>query len=161
MAEHLLHDRVEPTGRLVEHQQVGTDHQRRDQDDLLPVAFRVSPDLLGGVEVEPGDQLVSVGLVDLTVGSAEEMEGLCPGERGPQICFSAHEGQVAVGLDGLALAVEPKDPAPAFGGVDEPEEEADGGRLPGAVGAQVADHLSGGHLEVEVVKGGNIAVALG
>ena len=41
--EHLLHQRVEPGGRLVEHQQVDVGGERRDQRDLLPVALGVGP----------------------------------------------------------------------------------------------------------------------
>ena len=80
VAKRLFHKRVEPTRRLVKHQQVGANHQRADQDDLLPVPLRVSTDLLGGIEVETGDQFVSVGRVNLTLDSPEQMKGLGAGE---------------------------------------------------------------------------------
>ena len=89
------------------------------------------------------------------------MEGLGPGERRPEVRLSGHEGQMAVGLDGLALAVEPEDRATPLRGLDEPQQQSDGGRLSGSVGAQEADHLALGDFEVEVVEGGDIAVALG
>jgi hypothetical protein len=68
---------------------------------------------------------------------------------------------MAVSLDGLALAVEPEDLAPPFRRTDEPQKQTDGGRLAGSVRTQVADHLALGDLEVEVVEGGDLAVALG
>ena len=37
--ERLLHQRIEPAGRLVEEQQAGSAHERRDEDQLLAVAF--------------------------------------------------------------------------------------------------------------------------
>ena len=59
VGEHLLHQRVQPGRRLVEHQQVDVGGERRDQRDLLPVALGVGPALLGRVEVEPLQQLLA------------------------------------------------------------------------------------------------------
>ena len=159
--ERLLHQRVEPAGRLVEDEQVGAGHQGGDQDDLLPVPLGVGADLLGGIEVEPGDQLVPVGLVDLAVDASEELEGLGAGERRPQVRLAGHEGQAAVGLDRLALAVQAEDLGPPLGRADQPEQQPDRRGLARPVRAEVADHLALRDLEVEVVEGGDAAVALG
>jgi len=56
--EGLLHEGIEPGGRLVEDEQVGPGHEGGDELELLAVALRVGPDLLGRVEVEAGDELV-------------------------------------------------------------------------------------------------------
>ena len=43
LVERLLHERVEPARRLVEHEQVGIVHERLDEADLLPVARARAP----------------------------------------------------------------------------------------------------------------------
>ena len=57
LGEDLLHQRVQPRGRLVEDQQVGGRGERRDQGDLLPVALGVGAALLGRVELEALEHL--------------------------------------------------------------------------------------------------------
>ena len=58
-----------------------------------------------------------------------------------------------MGLDRLALAVEPEDLGPSLARPDQAEQQPDGRGLAGAVGPEVADHLALGDLEVEVVEG--------
>ena len=160
LPERLLHQRIEPARRLVQDEQVGAGHQRGDQDDLLPVALGVGADLLGGIELEPRDQLVPVRLIDAPLDTAEELKGLGAGEGRPQVRLTGHERQAAVRLDGLAMAVEAEDLAPPLGRVDEPQQQADRRGLARPVGAQVTDHLTLGDLEIEVIEGCDAAVAL-
>ena len=62
VAEHavelLLHERVEPAGRLVEHEQLGLVHERLDESELLLVALRQAARPLGEVEAEPVGELL-------------------------------------------------------------------------------------------------------
>ena len=58
LVERLLHERIEPTRRLVEHEQVGVVHERLDETDLLPVPARELLDPAAEVEVEPCGKLV-------------------------------------------------------------------------------------------------------
>ena len=80
MAERLFHERVEPAGGLVEHEQVRTRHQGGDEQYLLLVALGVSPHFLGRVEIEAPDQLVAVRGVDPALDPPQEMNCLGPGE---------------------------------------------------------------------------------
>ncbi|GAA0995548.1 hypothetical protein GCM10009555_089810 [Acrocarpospora macrocephala] len=43
----------------------------------------------------------------------------------------------------------------------EPQQDAKGGGLPGAVGAEEAVHLTGPYVQIETVEGGNVAEPLG
>ena len=113
LPERLLHQRIEPARRLVQDEQVGAGHQRGNEDDLLPVPLGVGADLLGGIEVEPGDQLVPVRLIDAPLDTPEELKGLGAGEGRPQVRLAGHEGEAAVRLDRLAVAVEAEDLGPA------------------------------------------------
>ena len=67
MAERLFHQRVQAAGGLVEQKQVRPGHERGDEQHLLAVALGVSPHLLGRVEIEPLDQLVAIGPVDVAL----------------------------------------------------------------------------------------------
>ena len=66
-----------------------------------------------------------------------------------------------MGLDGVTLTVEPEDLGATSGRVDEPEQQSDGGGLPGAVGPEVPEDLARSDLEIEVAQGVHRAVALG
>ena len=89
------------------------------------------------------------------------MNCLEPGERGPQAGLAGDVGEPAVRLDGLALAVQAEDLSPPRRWPGQPQEQADGGGLPGAVRPQVTDDLALGDLEVEAEQGIGGAVALG
>ena len=52
-----MHERVEPAGRLVEHEQLGLVHERLDETELLLVALRQASRPLGEVEAEPVGEL--------------------------------------------------------------------------------------------------------
>ena len=160
-AKGLLHERIESARRLVEDEQVGTDHQRADEDDLLAVPPGIGTDLLVRIEVEAGDQLVAVGHVDLAVDPAEQVERLGTGQRRPQVGFPGHVGEAPMRLDGLALAVEAEDLAAPRRRLREAEHETDRRRLAGSIGAEVPDHLPRRDLEVEMVERHHVAEALG
>jgi hypothetical protein len=68
---------------------------------------------------------------------------------------------MTVGLDRLALAVEPEDLAAPGRGADEPEQQTDGGRFARSVRTQVTDDLALVDFEVEMVESGNVSVAFG
>src|SRR3972149_1705505 len=55
--------------------------------------------------------------------------------------------------------IEPEDLGVAAGGVDEAEDERDGGRLAGSVRAQEAIDAAAPHLQVQVVQGEQPPVA--
>ena len=158
--EDLLHQRVEPGGRLVEEQQVRPAGERGDEQDLLAVAVAVRPDLLVEDELEALDELVPVGGVDGAVQLAEEPEHLGARQRRPQVRLAGHVGQALVDEPGVAPDVEVEDPRPAGRRVDQAEQEGDRGRLAGPVRAEVAEHLALLDLEVERVEHGRVAVPL-
>ncbi len=159
-AERLLHQRIEPAGRLVEKQQPGSAHERRDEDQLLAVAFGISADLLRRVEVELLDEFFLIRLVDASLNTTEQVEGLGAGKRGPQVGLPGDIGELAMGLHGLALTVDPEDLGAPSRRVDQPEQEPDGRRLSCPVRSEVADDLAFVDLEVEVAQRVDASVAL-
>ena len=159
-AKGLLHERIEPARRFVENEQVGTHHQRADEDDLLAVPLGIGPHLLVRIEVEAGDQLVTVGLVDLAVDPPEEVQRLGTGQGRPQVGLPGHVGEAPVRLHRAGLAVEAEDLAAPRRRPREAQHETDRRRLAGAVGAEVADHLPGRDLEVEMIERHHLAEAL-
>ena len=86
LVEDLLHQRVEPRGRLVEDQQLGVGGEGRDQRDLLPVALGVGAALLGRVELEPLEQLVAAGVARVARPRMRSSRSMVspPGQVGPQ-----------------------------------------------------------------------------
>lgn len=57
LAEPHLHERIEPGRGFVHHQELGPDHERGDERDLLPVSPRVGTALAGRIELEALAQL--------------------------------------------------------------------------------------------------------
>jgi hypothetical protein len=152
VAELPLHEGVQATGRLVQHEQWRPGGERRDQRHLLPVAGGVGAGPFVGIEFEAGDQLVAVGDVRAGSDAGEQVQALAPGEAGPQRDVGGDVGEVLVG----ALHVggrHPEDLRRAAGGAQQPEQHADGRRLAGAVGTEEAEDLTARHRERQVVDG--------
>src|ERR1700722_16734408 len=72
----LLHQWVESARGLVQDEQIRPSHQCRDQDDLLAISLGVGAYLLRGVEIEPVDQCIPVGVIYLSLHSSQQTEGL-------------------------------------------------------------------------------------
>ena len=142
--EGLFHERVEPGGRLVEHEQVGVGGERRDEGDLLPVALGVVADPLGRVEVEPLDEGGPAGLVEAALGRAEDVEALPAGEPRPERDIAGDIGEPFVERRRLAPRVTPEELDVPAAGTDEAEDDPDRGRLARPVGAEEAVDLAGG-----------------
>ncbi len=157
LLEGLLHQRVEPGGRLVEDEQLGLGGQRGDEGDLLPVALGVVADPLGRVEVEAFDQLGAAALVESAVRRAEDVEALPAGQPGPQRDVTGRRRRAARAARGLAprVAAEQFDVAAVV--AHQAEEDPDRGRLARAVGAEEPVHLARAHVEVEPVEGAEAA----
>ena len=63
LVELLLHQRIQPLGRLVQHEQLRPVHERLEQPDLLPVPVGERADAHSQVEVEALGERPEVGLV--------------------------------------------------------------------------------------------------
>ena len=149
LAERPLHQRVQAARRLVEEQQIGPGHQPGDEDELLPIALGVRPDLLRRVELEPVDQQVPVRDVDMTLDATQQVQRLLARQRGPQVDLARHVRDAAMRLDGIGLAVDAEDLRPSRRRADQPQQQAERGRLPRAVRTQVAEHLALRYLDVQ------------
>ena len=156
-----FHERVQPGGRLVEHEQLGVGGEGGDEGDLLPVALGVVADPLGRVEVEPLDEGGPSSLVEPAVGRAEDVEALPAGEPRPERDVAGDIGEPFVERRGLAPRVTAEELDVAAAGADQAEDDPDRRRLARSVGAEEAVDLSGGHLEVEPVEGADRPEGLG
>ena len=159
VAERLLHQRVESARRLVEQVELGVGSQRRDERDLLPVALRVRPRLLGRVEVEHVEQLGATSRIVPALQPTHQVDDLAAGEIGPERDVARHVGQPRVELADVAPRVhaEHRDGSPVR--AHRAEHHAQRGRLSGAVGPQEAVHRAALDSEVEAVEGASGSVA--
>ncbi len=98
--------------------------------------------------------------VDAAAQAAEEVDGLAAGEAGPEGDVAGDVGEAPVEVGGVLPGVGAEEFGAALVGAEHPEEDADGGGLPGAVRAEEAVCLPLGHFEVEAVEGGHVAEAL-
>ena len=133
-----------PGRRLVEHEQLDVGRQRGHEGDLLAVALGVGAALLGGVELEPLDQVGAPPLVDPAAQPAEQVDDLAAGERRPQVHVAGHVREPAVQLGRVAPRVAAEQPDRAGVGAQQAEQHADRGGLAGPVRAEEAMHLAGG-----------------
>ena len=152
LLKHVLHQRVQAAAGLVQEQQPGVRREGRDQGDLLPVALRVGARLLVRVEVEALDQLGAARFVDATAHAGQQVDGLAAGQRRPQRDIARHVGDLAVQFDGVGPRIAAQQPHAAAVGLHQAQQDADGGRLAGAVGAEEPVHLTFAHRQVEAVQ---------
>ncbi len=66
LQELALDERVEPAGRLIEHQQFGSMHEGLDETHLLLVALRQRPHRSAEIDVEAGSESVDFAARDRT-----------------------------------------------------------------------------------------------
>ena len=92
--EQLLHQGVEPRGRLIEDDQLDVAGQRRDERDLLPVALGVVPCPLGRIEVEAFDQVGPPAGVHAAVHPGQDVHALPAGQTAPERHVTGHVGHV-------------------------------------------------------------------
>ena len=140
--ELLLHQRIEPAGRLVEDQQLRRVKAGEDQADLLPVP----PRELAERAIEIGTKALGQGL-----GAAEALDSPQAGEEPDRLAacclLSVAEvtGEVAQASpdgDAIAVAVEAEDAGAAAARVKQVKQGADRRRLARPVGAEEAEDLS-------------------
>ena len=156
-----FHERVQPGGRLVEHEQLGVGGEGGDEGDLLPVALGVVADPLGRVEVEPLDERGAASLVEPALGRAEDIETLPTRKPRPERDLAGDVGEPRVERRGLAPRVTAEELDVTAAGAHEAEDDPDRRGLARAVGAEEAVHLSGSHVEVEAVEGPDLPEGLG
>src|SRR5262249_30218931 len=111
--------------------------------------------------LEATEELLPVGSIDGAVDVGEEAQRLAAGERRPEVGLAGDVGEAAVDRRRVAPRVEPEDEGPTRRRPDETKEERDGRRLPGPVGAEVAEDLTRLDLEVEAVERDRGPVPLG
>ena len=157
-------DDVEAGERFVEDEQLWVVQEGGGDEDALLHAFGVEGDggVAPGFEAEQGEEPVGFevdeGFGDVAQ-AADELEVFEAGEMGVDVGLlgDVAEGG-AVGLEIVADALAFKEHL-AVVGLEEAGDDLDGGGLAGAVGADVADDFAGTDGEVDVVDGGEAAVA--
>ena len=154
LVEHLLHQRVQSGGRLVEQEQLDRCGERGDQGDLLAVALRVRATALGGVEAEPLEQLAAASRSRRhATHPQQEVDDLAAGQVGPQVHVARDVGEPAVQVGRVLPRVPTEQSHLAGVGAQQAEQDSEGGGLAGAVGAEEAVHLPPSYLQVETVEG--------
>jgi hypothetical protein len=157
--------RIEPRGGLVEEQQVRGEDDARGEVDPSPHAAGVGLDLaacrLG--ESEAVQQLFGPGL-RLRAGeaeqAAEQLQVLCTGEILVDGCELPGQADAVAHRGGVANDVMAKHSRRPSVGLHQGREDADGGRLAGAVRAEHAVDGAGGYGELESIDGAGLAVGL-
>ncbi|OPZ23512.1 MAG: hypothetical protein BWZ02_03186 [Lentisphaerae bacterium ADurb.BinA184] len=155
-------DGVEARGGFIEDDQLGVVDKGLGEADATGHALGELADgaVAGGAEADhfeelPGAFGAFVGM-DAEEG-AEEIKRLGGGQVAVEVGFLGKVADAAFGLDvagGLA-----KDDELAARGVEQAEEELDGGGFAGAVGAEQAEDLAAGDREVYAVDGARFGAA--
>ena len=161
--------RVQPVGRLVEHEQRGAPHQRRGQSEPLPHAQRVG---LRRAPVAPGR--APPARAPRRCGARRRLAPEAAGAGRVEEREVGRAGQVRVGarsLDERADARQHRRGRPrhrlaeqldlAGGGQHQPEQHPHRRGLARAVGAEEAVDVALAHVEVDAVDGAHLAVGLG
>src|SRR5690242_17819401 len=157
----LLVERIQAVGWLVQNQQARAVHEGLHDADLALVAAGILTKLAGGIEAQPVYQLLEVGLVNAAAQVPEVFEDLAAGQVRVQRQLAGQVADEPLDLDGLLPAVHPRDTRCARVGVEQRHQQADGGGLAGAVGAEETEDLAFADRDGDVVYAACRAVALG
>ena len=158
----LLHQGVQARGRLVEDVELGVRGERGHNGHLLAVALGVRAGLLVRVEFEALDQLVAASGVDaVATQTCQKVDGLKPGEVGPQRHIARHIGDSAMQTDRVAPRVAAEQAHGSAVGPEQAEQHADGGGLACAVRPEEAGDVTRRDGQVEAVESFRAAERLG
>ena len=156
--------RVQPHGRLIEHEHPGIVHQRRGQGGLLLHAVTVGIDRIvcrsGQVEhaqqlIDAARRLVAVEVVKI----ADKTEQFAPGQFGIQVGGVGHVTAGGFRQPGLCLNIIARDLDRPGGGLEQTDDHLDGGGLPGAVRTEKAEYLAAVHIKTDIIHRDLVAVA--
>ena len=159
-------DRVDRRRRLVEDQDVGILDQRVGDAEALEHAARVRVDAVVGA-IGHADLLEDLVDLRLRIGPRDAVQAsrvaqvLAPGHAVVEADAVRQVADAALHLERVPGRIEADDAGPARRRLGQAEEHQDGRRLAGAVLAEQPEDLAGVDLEVEVVDGDEVAVALG
>src|SRR5699024_5269080 len=105
-------------------------------------------------ELETLDELVAASPVPLpALPAGEHVDRLAAGEVRPQVRVPGDVGEASMDRDRLPPGIHAQHLRAAGGRPQQSQQDADGGGLPGAVGAEEAGDLTGGNRQGEAVQG--------
>ena len=150
---------IEPVERLIEDQQLGIGQQAARHAEALAHAQRVALDAVVATRAQPDalQRAVDAAVGRAVAGGRVDVEVLAAGEVGMEARLLDDRADARERRGALAGEVVTEDPHVAGGRLGEPEEQADQGRLAGAVGSEEAE--GGAPRDFEVDSGERRAIA--
>jgi hypothetical protein len=137
-----LDEGVQAGRRLVHDQQVGPDHEGRHQAYLLLVAPGKALDLLGGVELEAGNEPLPIRRVHRALEIAEVGEQLPAGQLPVERELAGDVAHLPIDRQPVVPDVEPEHARVPARRPDEVQQQPDGRGFAGPVGSQEAEYLA-------------------
>ena len=126
--------------------------QCRNQSDFLPVSFRICAAFLGGVKVEALDQFFSPASVIGSPELYEEINYFTAGQVGPQADFTRDVGDPLVDFHRIPPSIHSEYLGRTAGGLQDSQENADGGGFAGTVRANKPIHFSLIYFQVDTIQ---------
>ena len=157
-----LGNRVEAGSGLVQQKNLGVVHERLSNAHALEHAAGVFAQAAppGMCHADQLQEFPDALIEDASLQAEEapvEPEELLGGEEVVEVGAVWDKGEVI--FDRCVPDLLAEDPGPAGGGEDQPQENLDGGGLPGPVGAEESEDLAFLHLESEILEGHSYARA--
>ena len=146
-----FHQRVQPAGGLIQHQQRRPGREGADQSHLLPIAGGIRPRSPVQVQLETLNQL---GLILLVANRAEvrhQLQGLPTGQIGPQRHVGGHIRHMLMRRSHICDGVAGQ-PGGARGRPEHPQQQAHGGRLPRPIRTKKAEDLPRIEEQIEILQ---------
>ena len=155
--------RIQTVGRLVEDQQPRPSEHGLGKGQALAHAHRVALHLVVCPLGHPyrAEELGDLLLVDRAQGAREKPQVLAAGKEAVQRRLLERRPEEASRSRVGGPAVLASDPGRAAVGVQQPQQDADGRGLAGAVRAQEPENLALGDAERDLVHGAHASEALG
>ena len=149
----MLHERIQASGRLVEHQQLGRPQEGQQKSELAPVARRQLPVLAVQIDLQPLGQLVPAARIVATAKPPQRLHHLRAGRLVGQPQLPGQVGEARSNRHAVAMRIQAQDADPSGIGSQKVQDAADGRALARAVGAQEPQDLASPHFEADAPDG--------
>lgn len=154
--------RIEPTGRLIEEQQLGVVDQSTGQRKPLALPGREADGCLVGIvgHGEPFELLVDASTSSCSIEPADarcELEVLARSQAVVEPGVLREHSSPSANRVALGRRVEPEHLSGAAVWSKDAVEESNRGRLAGSIGAEQCQHLTSQHAEIEFVERNSVA----
>ena len=155
-----LHQRIEPSSRLVENQEFDVEARAATRATFWRFPLEYVRPFLVGSRSKRWSSCSFLADIEPAAKPTQQVDHLATGQVGPQRHVTRHVGESPMEFGGVGPGITAEQTGGSAVGPNEAEKYANRGGFAGPVGAEKTVDLPSGNLQVEPVEGDRVAVSL-